>query len=78
MPLDAEARARRARLAANSRHHRDRPELTEADRRVFKANAAERYVKQLVDEFPPLTAEQRTRLAVLLLGGGDGVQSSSP
>jgi hypothetical protein len=79
MPLDAEAQKRRARLAANSRHHRDRPDLTEADRRVFKANAAEKYVRQLVDEFPPLTPEQRARLAVLLLGGGDGgTQSSTP
>jgi len=69
MPLDAEARVRRARLGANSRHHPNRPDLTEADRRAVKANAAERYVRQLVDEFPPLTAEQRARLAVLLLGG---------
>ena len=79
MPLDAEARRRRARLGANARHHPDRPDLTEADRRVFKANAAERYVRKLVDEFPPLTAEQRARLAVLLLGGGDGgAQSAAP
>jgi hypothetical protein len=79
MPLDAEARKRRARLAALQRHHPNRPDLTEADRRAFKANAAERYVRQLVDEFPPLTPEQRARLAVLLLGGGDGdTQSSTP
>jgi hypothetical protein len=78
MPLDAEARKRRARLGAAARHYPDQPERTEADRRVFKANAAERYVRQLVDDFPPLTVEQRARLAVLLLGGGDGVSGSAP
>jgi hypothetical protein len=78
MPLDAEARKRRARLAALQRHHPDRPELTEAERRHFKANAAERYVAELVDSWPPLSAEQRARLAVLLLGGGDGATGSTP
>jgi hypothetical protein len=78
MPLNAEARVRRARLAAHSRHHPDKPELTEAARRRFKADAAERYVQQLVDSFPPLTVEQRAKLAVLLLGGGDGAQGSTP
>jgi len=76
--LDAEARVRRARLAALRRHHPDRPELVEGERQRFKAEAAERYVKRLVDEFPPLTSEQRARLAVLLLGGGDGVSGSTP
>lgn len=28
------------------------------------------YIKQLVDTFPPLNDTQRSRLAVLLLGGG--------
>lgn len=78
MPLDADARKRRASLAATSRHHPDQPELTKAERQRFKAGAAERYVRQLVDDFPPLTAEQRARLAVLLLGGGDGATGSSP
>ena len=76
--MDAEARKRRARLGANARHHPDRPDLVEADWRQFKVSAAERYVRQLVDDFPPLTAEQRARLAVLLLGGGDGATGSSP
>ena len=78
MPLDAEARRRRARLAALQRHHPDQPELTEAERRRFKVVSAEKYVRQLVDEFPPLSVEQRARLAVLLLGSGDGAQSSTP
>jgi hypothetical protein len=75
MPLDAEGRRRRARLAALQRHHPDQPELTEAERRRFKVSAAERYVQRLVDDFPPLSAEQRARLAVLLLGGEATVTS---
>jgi len=75
--MDAEARVRRARLAALQRHHPDKPELTEAERRRFKVASAEKYVRQLVDDFPPLTPEQRARLAVLLLGGGDGAQTQS-
>jgi hypothetical protein len=30
------------------------------------------WVRELVDEAPPLSPEQRDRLAVLLRGGGDG------
>jgi hypothetical protein len=69
--LDAEGRRRRARLASNSRHHPDRPELTVEDRRHLKAVAAEHYVRELVDMFPPLTDQQRARLAVLLHPGAD-------
>jgi hypothetical protein len=78
MPLDAEARKRRARLGANARHHPDRPDLSEADRRVFKASAAERYIRDLVDTWPPLTAEQRGRLAALLAGAGEADASPAP
>jgi hypothetical protein len=72
---DPEARHRRARLAANARHHPDKPELTD-ERRYFKAAAAERYIKQLVDTFPPLTREQRARLATLLHQEGDAAGRS--
>jgi hypothetical protein len=71
--LTAEGRSRRARLAANSRWRPDRADLLD-ERRHFKAEAAEHYIKQLVDTFPPLTAEQRRRLASLLhpeTGAGD-------
>jgi hypothetical protein len=68
--LDAEDRRRRARLAATTRSHPDRPDLTVEDRRYFKAAAAERYIRELVDGLPPLTAEQRARLAALLHPGG--------
>jgi hypothetical protein len=68
---DPEARRRRARLAVTTRHHPDRPDLTLEDRRYFKAAAAERYIRKLVDTDPPLTGEQRTHLASLLTTGGD-------
>ena len=73
MPLTPEGRRRRARAAALSRHHPDRPEVAAEDRRTLKADAAERYVRELVDSFPPLTAEQRARLASLLQVGGDAL-----
>ena len=74
--LDVEGRRRRARVAANARHHPNESERTAADQQALKADAAARYVRELVDAFPPLTSEQRSRLAVLLLdanreGGGD-------
>jgi len=69
--LDAEDRRRRARLAAITRRHPDRPDLTVDDRRYFKAAAAERYVRELVDTLPELTDDQRRRLAALLHPGAD-------
>jgi hypothetical protein len=74
MPLTPEGRRRRARAAALARHHPDQPEVAAEDRRALKEAAIERHIKALVDTFPPLTAEQKSRLAVLLLtpgGGGD-------
>jgi hypothetical protein len=72
MPLTPEARRLRARAAAVTRHHPDQPELAADDRRKLKADAAERYVRDLVDTWPPLTDTQRGRLAALLAGAGDG------
>jgi hypothetical protein len=65
-----EKRQHRARAAALRRHHPDRPELAADDQRTLKAARADRFVRELVDTFPPLTAEQRNRLALLLQGGG--------
>jgi hypothetical protein len=73
--LTAEGRSRRARLAANSRHHPDRADLLD-ERRRFKAEAAEHYVRELVDGFPPLTDSQRARLAALLHPGADDAVAS--
>jgi hypothetical protein len=68
--LDAKGRRQRARLAALRRHHPDDPTIGMEERRDVKASAAKQYVLELVDGWPPLTDAQRSRLAVLLLGGG--------
>jgi hypothetical protein len=59
--LDAEGRRRRARAAALARHQPDHPDVA-----AWRAEAAERYIRALVDGFPPLTPQQRARLAALL------------
>jgi hypothetical protein len=69
-PRDPEVRTRRARVGANRRHHPDRPELAADDQRTLKAVRAERYVRELVDGWPPLSSDQRNQLALLLEGGG--------
>ncbi len=43
-------------------------ELAEQARTYLKAAKAEDYIKKLVSEAPPLTDEQRDRLALLLRG----------
>ncbi len=58
----------RARRAINTRHHGpDSPQAVEA-LRDLRAARAEDYIKSLVDAAPPLTDEQRDRLALLLRG----------
>jgi hypothetical protein len=60
-------------------HHRARvanaslrgdPAAVEAAQQDLKAAKAERYIREVVDSAPPLSAEQRDRLALLLSGGG--------
>jgi hypothetical protein len=63
--LSPAERRERARVAALTRHHPEDPE----PRREFKASAMARYIREMVDTFPPLTEEQRNKLAVLLRGG---------
>lgn len=56
----------RARYASLSRSRpADDPDLLAA-RRDLRAERAAEYIKNLVDAAPPLTAEQRARLAALL------------
>ena len=62
MPLDAEQRRRRARLAANTRHHPDKPELTEADAAEFERAADDRAIDAIVARAPRMTAEQAARV----------------
>jgi hypothetical protein len=59
----------RSRLARLSKTHApDSPLVLEA-RRDFRAARLEDYIAKTVAEAPPLTDEQRDRLAVLLRGG---------
>lgn len=59
----------RARVAALSRSRTpDDPELVAARRDLTAATLAE-HIRRVVDTAPPLTDDQRTRLADLLRGG---------
>lgn len=59
----------RARIASLSRSRKaDDPELVIA-RRNLKAERLALYIAEVVDAAPPLSLEQRDRLAVLLRGG---------
>jgi hypothetical protein len=58
----------RASIAAHSRAGNHA--AADAARRRLKAVKAEEYIRHLVDSAPPLTPEQRDRLAVLLRRGG--------
>lgn len=50
---------------------RDNPEADVTDlRRQLKAERLADYIERTVDAAPPLTTEQRTRLAAILQGGG--------
>lgn len=64
MPISPEQARHRATLAAIARHHPD-ADLTELRTELRTATAAE-YIRKLVDEAPPLSEEQRARLAALL------------
>lgn len=60
----------RARVASLTRSRQsDDPELVEA-RRNLRALRLEEYVTRVVAEAPPLTDEQRERIAALLRAGG--------
>ncbi len=61
----------RARIAAHRRNHPHEPVPQELYRDLRAARAAE-YIEKLVADAPPLTAEQRDRLALLLRAGGGG------
>ena len=56
-------------LGQVSRRHRDEPELIEDARRSLAEAKIAEYVRKTVDSAPPLTAEQRQRLAALLTSG---------
>lgn len=60
----------RNRLAAMERWHGPDDPRTINARRDHKAEALAAHIARVVAEAPPLTHEQRDRLAVLLRGGG--------
>ncbi len=62
-------RSARARVAALKRHHPDDPKTAEAAAQ-FKADRLAEYIQRLVADAPPLSPEQRDRLALLLRGAG--------
>ena len=60
-----------AKIAALSRSRKaNDPDLLNARRELAAANL-EKYVSEVVAKAPPLTPEQRTRIAALLRAGGD-------
>lgn len=60
----------RARVAALSRSRDANDPDLKAARRDLRAAKLEEHIQKVVDEAPPLTDEQRVRLAGLLSGGG--------
>lgn len=70
MTMSPVARQERARIASLSRSRTaDDPDLIEA-RRNLRAASLESHVLRILDEAPPLTAEQRQHIAGLLVAGG--------
>ena len=62
MPMTAEQRSARARLAANTRHHPDNPELTADDAAELERAARDRAIDDIVAQAPKMTPEQADRL----------------
>jgi len=68
--MSASTLSARATHAALTRHRgANDPKTLDARRDLAVANI-EHYVKRTVEAAPPLTGEQRDRLALLLRGGG--------
>ncbi len=75
MVLSEQRRQIRAELASAVAQAKRKPNdlgavaMVEERRRQYRVMAAEEYIKALVDSAPPLTPEQRDRLAGLLAPG---------
>lgn len=67
--MDAHQRTTRARIAALRRHRPEAPETVELAAE-FKTDRLAQYIARIVDTAPPLSSEQRDRLALLLRGAG--------
>jgi hypothetical protein len=69
MALNPAQRKLRAQIAAKTRHRGpEHPETAEAHRE-YRAEGLAEHVRRVVDTFPPLTAEQRDKIAALLRPG---------
>ncbi len=68
--LEEQRKARSRLAAATAKANRDPAAQAEVDkaRQEYRYVSAQEYVRQLVDTWPPLTDEQRDRLALLLRG----------
>jgi hypothetical protein len=66
--LPADGRRARARLAALRRHHGDQADVAD-DRRILKAAALERRIREAITSPTAPTQADRDRLALLLLRG---------
>lgn len=64
--MSGSTRTARARLAARTRHSPDDTDAIEAARADLAAAGLADHIQAVVDSAPPLTAEQRDRLATLL------------
>lgn len=62
------AQLQRNLVATLTKYHPDSDQLVDARRDLAAVNLAA-YIKRTVDAAPPLSQEQRDRLAVLLRGG---------
>lgn len=72
MPVKASReRVRVARTLASAQRFSPDAESTEDLKRELKAMTIEDHIRALADSAPPLTMEQRNRLALLLRGGAN-------
>ncbi len=62
MPLNAEQRRGRARLAAHRRHHPDEPGLLPADAAEIDRTATDRAIDEIVARAGRMTPEQAARV----------------
>lgn len=63
--VPAEVATARARIAARKRWNPEDPQIVD-DQRALKVATLEEHIRRIVDAWPPLTLEQRAKLAILL------------
>lgn len=70
MPSTDPVRQSTAKLARLYTHGEPDPRAVIAARRELKEIKLSRAIHEAIDSIPPLTAEQRQRIALILTGGG--------